>query len=212
MPRHADKRSSTWGAWSLVCVALTPITCGVAALPAVVLACVGLRRDTHKSYAICGLAITAALLLLIGCLRHGLRPYTVEAPLTLAQARHNRHISQQLPETASNIWVFSQKHGPFTYDYRLRFEAPVADCMAYARMLVARDPRARPGWIERLIESTDARREDHLLAKIPWFDAHTVNTGVVFNYGWTATTNGPSIYETIWVDQAKGVLYYFSGD
>ncbi len=107
-----NRKRGVWGLLSLVCAALTPLTCGAAGLPALILGLVGLRRDSDRTHAIAGLSVASIMLAMVG----------------------------------------------------------------------------------------------------GWFDVHLASTGVVFTYDWTQTSNGPSIYETLWVDHAKGTLYYSSAD
>ena len=102
------------------------------------------------------------------------------------------------------------------HDFRLRFEAPYEDRLAYARMLMSK----RPGtvWNEpeyhQLIRADGTYYTDRLFEKLPWWDLHTVRRGVQYSYAHfeSAGARAPFNAATILVDLDSPVLYYWTSD
>ncbi len=151
-----------------------------------------------------GLAIPA--MLVVGRLLDPFRRVDVfqsRVPLSLAEARN---ISQlPFPDSAKSIWYasFSQF---VAYEAIARFEAPVADCLAFADRVVAEsDAEARGAERSKLDGLGDGSIAEPSLLKADWFDIQSMGRGV-------ARGSGPHRGPKVWIDMQRGVCYYMRTD
>ena len=95
------------------------------------------------------------------------------------------------------------------YEIFVRFEAPKADCVAFAERIIAAHDREHArsapvafaefeGPVERSVASTP-----HL--ETEWFDIQAIRHGVVGG-------SGPSHSPKVWIDTDRGVFYYKQTD
>jgi hypothetical protein len=149
--------------------------------------------------------------LLVGTCRM-LSVYETKKPLNLARAIKSKYIKIPPPSTASYIWVLSDSLGPGTYNYLLRFNAPVEDCIKYAESVISRNNLMAENWTKTKYPSTLSGESDSFVNKYHWWDRNKIKNGITWDYDYTAGESGPSIYESVYVDIDRGILYYFSGD
>ncbi len=127
-------------------------------------------------------------------------------PLNLAEAKLLSGLPY--PDSAKNI-RFARFSQWVAYETFVRFEAPEADCIAFAeRIMVAYDrehARSAPvklgtfeGPIDRSIASS-SHLDTH------WFDVQAIRHGIVGG-------SGPSHSPKVWIDTARGVCYYKQTD
>lgn len=162
----------------------------------------------------CLIAVCIAIALIGGCRLwwNHISHFETKQPLTLAESRKCKHISLPLPDTASNIWVYFKQHGPGTYTYLMRFDASVADCTTYAELVVTNCPRMAKGWKKQAFPSQYSGDSNPLPDRAPWFDIHSITNGLTWDYHYRDTDGGPSVYQSLYLDQDRGILYLFSGD
>lgn len=86
---------------------------------------------------------------------------------------------------------------------RLRFEAPVDDCMKHAQAI--RDENAtqmkwKPEMLQLREYAGDAGDQEFYLGPIPWFDISRIRHGL--------TGGGKTSYDPeFWIDQERGIFY-----
>ncbi|WFB35503.1 hypothetical protein P3T73_15225 [Kiritimatiellota bacterium B12222] len=103
--------------------------------------------------------------------------------------------------------------GVGTYRYLLRFNASVDDCILYAESIVSRNDHVMAGgWTRTPYSALNSDEWDPFGERYPWWDRNQIETGIKWEYHYRDTLSGPSIYEVVYVDTVRGILYYFSGD
>lgn len=141
-----------------------------------------------------------------GIVAEGSIVYTT-TPLTVHQAREC--LRYPFPDTAAKIQYASYREGVAVNDV-LRFEAPVADCLAAAQEIIDRHVRERPDLVNCATHGSTATLPTTsgppgLPLSAPWFTPHQIQNGQAF--GWHG-----SHCPTIYVDTDRGVLYYELSD
>ena len=168
------------------------------------------RRQTRG----CMTGVLVAIALIGGCRLwwNHITYFETKKPLTLAQSRECGHISLPLPDTASNIWVYYKKHGPGTYDYRMRFDAPTTDCMTFAQLIITNYPKMTKGWQMHSFPPAYSGGSDSLSGRLPWYNIDMITKGVTWDYNYRDTDGGSSVHQSMYLDLENGVFYFFSGD
>ena len=114
-----------------------------------------------------------------------------------------------LPASASNIWYATSTFGVNLY----RFDAPLADCLAYAQRLIATNNSTEstsymvPTQLVAIAASPQAIDHDLLkkayrLKGTAWFDVENVTEG------WTGS-GPPSGRSSFWIDAKRGRFYFY---
>ncbi len=127
-------------------------------------------------------------------------------PLSFERAQ--RRCPIRLPSTAQNV---QYKHFSFLLYFAesVRFEAPVADCLAHIRTVIEdHNARYTSGLRQTPIKWTPITTPPskvQLGLDVPWFDIHNIQSGI------QAGARG-TIQPAIWVDAERGVFYYMMTD
>ena len=157
-------------------------------------------------------AIFLGCVVVIGTCIYRISPFRTTTPLTAEQANRSWRIRDPVPNTASNVCMFTQG-GPKSFDYVLRFEAPLANCEEFAKQIIDRYPSS---WKKTAIKHNALYPESpHVYfsnANLQWFDVHLMTNGTRWHYDQERMKGSPSIYQTIWIDHDHGVLYLTIGD
>lgn len=101
------------------------------------------------------------------------------------------------PPEASNIRTAGHSKG-MIWSHYVRFEAPVPVCLAYAQKVVHGNPLTT-----NFTQLTDGviQNDRRLLLNMNWFDLPNA----------TNLVGADSEGSTVWVDQDRGVFYFFAG-
>ena len=136
-------------------------------------------------------------------------------PLTLAEFR-DQYGHEALPQSASNIWYAHSSVGLGGRASLYRFNAPAADCVAYAKQIMSKGGvdrqtgKATPLLLVELKVSPDAiqhkfLKEAYGLDTAGWFDVECIKEG------WEGRCS-PSGLGHLWVDGKRGRFYYYWTD
>ena len=136
-------------------------------------------------------------------------------PLTAAETQHD--VPFALPDSARNVQYWIWNGGWMAFDDRVRFEAPVDDCVATAKRIVDKYNAAQidhPDWKVPGIREMDPKSLDDLIARAgasldldppanptPWFCLESIKTGLVAG---DIGSHTPLIL----IDTEHGVFYY----
>ncbi|MEN6451081.1 MAG: hypothetical protein ABFC96_11365 [Thermoguttaceae bacterium] len=166
------------------------------------------------------IATAIGLVVIVGCFIIGeigisipKADYTT-TPLTLSEFESRFPHDIQLPKTATNLFYASSQCG-FTGFVRLyRFDAPVADCLAYGRQLLLKnDPTKKPE-MPRMKSHPDGVSRDFLggmgLSKVNWFDVEAMQSGFEGRREPSTQTAQPGM--SFWIDADRGRFYFYSSD
>ena len=112
-----------------------------------------------------------------------------------------------LPASAHDVqyaWVAGGLQYCMQY---VRFEAPVADCFAHARLMFSKFGKNDPNYKIPEFFPTDHPIRPPTCPDLhtEWFDVETMPEGVVTPEG---SSNGPQI----WIDTKRGVFYFYLTD
>jgi hypothetical protein len=108
------------------------------------------------------------------------------------------------PAQATHIRTAGYSHGPI-YSHYIRFEAPANVCLVYAQQLAAGSKLipAEPDCMDSVLT-----HDRTLLTHLGWFDLPRATNLVGATSG---ATSGPTAGASIYVDQSRGIFYYFNG-
>ncbi|MEI8195515.1 MAG: hypothetical protein WCI73_06375 [Phycisphaerae bacterium] len=124
--------------------------------------------------------------------------YESGRPLTYAEAR--RHSPISLPPSARNIWIAKHRQWVGFEEY-VRFEAPLAECEAFAESLLQNEKLAP-------VDLTDQEPRHPISPKgihdLSWFDLAKVKNGL--------RNDGNMTLKQIYIDRDRGVFYYVNSD
>jgi hypothetical protein len=137
--------------------------------------------------------------------------YTV-TPLSLIDF-YNRSGVSGVPATATNLYYAHAQAGFSGFVEIYRFDAPVADCIAYGERLLKLHADSKDATLVFLASPPDPIGRNYLdnmgLAKVDWIDVETIRSG--FTGHRDATESGqPSM--TFWIDGDQGRFYFYSSD
>jgi hypothetical protein len=118
----------------------------------------------------------------------------------------------ELPRSASNLYVEnSSGFGPTNWYYEVRFEAPVADCLATAeriQRISANDHGYSILPPEHIIDqanSVNPNKNDSFKFHNDWMNIQSIQRGFYFR-------PSGNLMPLMWIDSERGIFYFFSSD
>jgi hypothetical protein len=162
-----------------------------------------------------GLVLIPCCLFVVGWMTIG-RPHAefTNEPLSLPEFYERSGHEGGLPVTATNLFYARSTVG-FRGMIRLyRFDAPVADCIAYGKHLLEQNgqaPELTPFTPSREPPETPdaAGRDKSGLGQVDWFDAKTIRTGLV---GLRKANPAKCPRAKFWIDTERGRFYFSEWD
>ena len=129
-----------------------------------------------------------------------------EKPMTYDEAVKGKHLRFPFPKSAHHIQY--ALYGDWqAYDCRVRFEAPVQDCLDHMATVIAWNDQ--PYHRKSDYPRTEVTRVDPVgagyLEEIPWFDVDAIHHGIALGKSASHTPR-------IWVDTDRGVFYFAESD
>ena len=156
--------------------------------------------------------IGVAALVVVGVWLWHSSTFILRQPLTLAASRQCKHIALPLPATATNIWVYYNAWAPGAYKYRLRFDAPPADCIAYANLVMTNKPAEMDEW-KKITLPTPAACSDPfgyrtLDERLLWSHQANLATDLKWYGRRGADAEHGEVSATLNIDRSRGIFYY----
>ncbi len=175
-------------------------------------------KNVDRFFRACGIVCLVGVVIIVGCLilvtssfNTPKADYTT-MPLSLSDFYSRSGEEGGLPATATNLYYANSVVGFTGFVKIYRFDAPVADCVAYGKKLL-KTGDANDTKLTVLSSPPDPIGRgslDHMgLAKVDWLDVETIRSG--FTGHRDATKSGqPSM--TFWIDADRGRFYFYSSD